>query len=202
MRGKEAIQWIRPEEHRRSVPSTYTLSSSQLRVNWAAGESDSLLWHLVVSSHKRHTYLNSHHLYMHIHKNKNETLKKSVSISSFLRNFHTDFYIGYTGLHSHKQGLRDSLANIQASICSHLVLVFFLLLLFCFFFVLFFSHLKHSSWGKIKSQSSCNLQFLMDRHVEHFLKKMFLISLVFIFWELSVYFHSFVCLSFLAHCIF
>lgn len=111
---------------------------------------------------------------MHIHKNKNETLKKSVSISSFLRNFHTDFYIGYTGLHSHKQGLRDSLANIQTSICSHLVLVFFFCCCyFVFFFVLFFSHLNHSSWGKIKSQSSCNLQFLMDRHVEHFLNKSF-----------------------------
>lgn len=117
------------------------------------------------------THILNSHLYMHIHKNKNKTLKKSVSISSFLRNFHTDFYIGYSGLHSHKQGLRDSLANIQASICSHLVLVFFCCCYFVFFFVLFFSHLKHSSWGKIKSQSSCNLQFLMDRHVEHFLKK-------------------------------
>lgn len=59
-----------------------------------------------------------------------------MSISRFLRNFHTDFYIGYTGLHSHPQGLSDSVANIQASICGHFFLLLLFFSLFYFFLIL------------------------------------------------------------------
>lgn len=140
---------------------------------------------------------------MHIHKNKNETLKKSVSISSFLRNFHTDFYIGYTGLHSHKQGLRDSLANIQASICSHLVLVFFSAVVILFFSLFYFFLILNIPAGvRLNLRVVVICSFLWIGMLNIFLKN---VSHLFGFYLLrTLCLLPFFCMLefFLAHCIF